>query len=163
MKKITFIVFALIAGNSFAQVDPNNGTANASAIVSADIVSVIAIEKDVDLSFGKIITGTAGNVIIDYDGNRTGNADIVTSTTTTAAKFTITAEDDYTYSISIVGTPLSNGGTLEMDVDYDLSLPLIGNTGGTDTELFIGGTLTVASAQPVGAYEGSVAVTVAYE
>jgi len=162
MKKITFILFALITGTTFAQ--PNNGTDNAKATATADVVSVIKIVKDVDLNFGKIITGTAGDVVIATTGTRTGTADIVTSTTTTAAKFSITAEQDYTYSMGIAGTDLTGpSGSNDIGVTYNPTLSASGNTGGTDTELLIGGTLTVVATQAVGAYAGEVVVTVAYE
>lgn len=162
MKKITFILFALIAGTAFAQ---EGATSTATATVSADIVSTINITKDVDLNFGKVISDTSGGtVIIDTDSERTGTANIVTvGTSPTAAKFSINAETGYTYSISIEGTDLTGAGA-DMPVNYNrISLPLAGNMGGTDTELFIGGTLTVGANQAVGAYSGTLDVTIAYE
>ena len=160
MKKITFILFALITGTTFAQ----NGTANETATATADVVSVISIVKDFDLNFGKVITGTAGTVIIGQDGTRStsSTADYVTSTATKAAKFTITAEQGYTYSIGLVNTTLTGAGD-PMSFTLDPSLSAAGNAGNVDKELFIGGTLTVASTQAVGAYAGEVVVTVAYE
>jgi len=161
MKKITFILFALIAGTTFAQ---TGGTDNASAVVSADIVSVISITKDVDLNFGKVISDVAGGtVIIGTDDTRSGTADYVTvGASPSAASFTIDAETGYTYSISIVGTDLTGPGTA-MPIVYDPSLPAAGNEGGTATNLLIGGTLTIGASQTVGAYASTVDVTVAYE
>jgi hypothetical protein len=49
MKKITFILFALIAGTSFAQ----NSRLKLKALVNAEIVSPITIEKAIDLNFGR--------------------------------------------------------------------------------------------------------------
>jgi spore coat protein U-like protein len=161
MKKITFILFALIAGSAFAQ---TGGTDNATADVDADIVSVISITKDVDLNFGKVISdATGGTVIIGTNSARSGTADYVTvGASPSAASFTIGAETGYTYSISYIGSALSGTGT-DMPIAYDLSLPATGNSGGVDTELLIGGTLSVGTTQTVGAYSGTVAVTVSYE
>jgi len=162
MNKITFILIALITGTSFAQI-----TETATANVSADLVSVITIAKTVDLNFGKIISdANGGTVIIDKATNaRTGTATAVTTgATPTAAKFTIAAEAGYSYSIGYVESPtLSDGGGNTMGVTYDHSLLATGNVGGTDTELLIGGTLTVGATQAIGVYAGTVVVTVAYE
>ncbi len=162
MKKITFILFALIAGTGFAQ------TNIASATVDVDVVSVITIQKDVDLNFGKIISDVdGGTVIINLDSSRgAGTANYVTTgAIPTAASFTIAAETGYYYSIAYTSSATLAGpsGSVPMGVVYSYSLPTANNLGGTDTNLLVGGTLSVGSNQLVGNYTGSVEVTVAYE
>lgn len=49
MKKITFILFALIGATTFAQ-----GSATETAVVSADIVSPITLVHADDFRFGQI-------------------------------------------------------------------------------------------------------------
>ncbi|WP_051119746.1 DUF4402 domain-containing protein [Gillisia sp. CAL575] len=163
MKKITFILFALIAGTTFAQ-------DAASAVVNAAIVSPITIVKVGDLNFGTINgTATGGNVTVTNGGNRSfANDDMVITSATpiTAAIFNITAASSYSYSISIPPSTLAGGsGGDPMNVTFthsrEGSTKRIGD--GLEQELRVGGTLVVNNAQKVGAYTGTVEVTVAYE
>ena len=166
MKKITFILFALIAGTTFAQ-----DSDDATATVNAEIVSPISIEDGTALNFGTINgTGTGGTVSVTTSGIRSfSNSDmaITTATAITAAKFDITAADTYLYSISIPDIDLAptSGTGDDMAVTFEHSRTAIADRTGSGSvqELNVGGTLTVNNAQEAGSYDGTVTVTVAYE
>ncbi|MFN4764068.1 DUF4402 domain-containing protein [Gillisia sp. Q332] len=172
MKKITFIFFALIAGTGFAQFTQES--AEGTADVNAQIVSPIEITNGTALNFGSINgTATGGNVNVSTTGARTfDNPDMVITTATaiTAAAFEITAALDYSYSISIPATSLTGTG-VAMPITFINSLGSTDAAGltqnvvgtGTTQNLNVGGVLTVGDGQTLGAYSGTVKVTVAYE
>jgi len=175
MKKITFILFALIAGTTFAQ-DTNTDKATANA--GAEIIQPITITKNNDLNFGRIIgTALGGTVTVDdadlrasvatgiLDPSTTGTANIST------AKFTISAAEGYLYGITIPASVLLTGsGGADMKVTlnpfYEGSA-LIATTApaGTATSeiLMVGGDLAVGTTQGQGAYTAEFDVSVTYE
>src|SRR5680860_928770 len=116
MKKVTFILFALITGTTFAQ--EVVGTSQ----VYAEIVSPIEIVSTGDLNFGTIAAGTnAAKVRVSNDGTRTFSDPAMkvlsSGTTASAASFEITAATDYSYSIAIPASKLSNE-VEEMDIRF---------------------------------------------
>ncbi len=163
MKKITFILFALIAGTTFGQ------DATGTATVNAEIVTPIEITSGTDLNFGSIVAAEGGNVRVNTEGTRTfsnNNMDVVTATAITAASFDVTAADEYSYSISIPSTTLEfDGNTMPVSFTHDLEGETDGIATGTGEVqvLKVGGLLSVAAAQAAGEYTGTVSVTVAYE
>lgn len=163
MKKITFILFALISGSVFAQDD--SGTAD----VFAEIVTPINIENGTALNFGSIVAAEGGNVRVNTAGTRTfsnNNMEVISVEPITAASFEVTAANLYAYSISIPSIVLTGAGN-DMAVSFtqDLGGETDGTAKGTGAAqtLKVGGLLTVASGQTAGTYEGEVKVTVAYE
>lgn len=161
MKKITFILFALIAGTTFAQESDA-----ATATVGAAIVSPISIESLTNLDFGKVLT-TAGTVIIAPDGSRTGTGEFVTATTSTptAASFTVNAAADYVYNVSYaMSVALTNGTDILAVTSFTNDAGTDARTGtGGDEEMTVGATLTLDGTESVGNYAGEVTVTVAYQ
>jgi len=119
------------------------------------------------LSFGTFIqAGMAGTVTVDHTGFRTASGDIILpnmSSVVTPALFEVTALPGTL--ITIVNgpdTPLSNshGSTISLRIgESSTGSPFV--VTGTNTNVFIGGTLTVASlsANPAGDYSGSFTVT----
>ncbi len=169
MKKITFILFALIAGTGYAQTD---GSASGTATVNAEIVTPIAIADGTDLNFGSIVAAEGGNVRVNTAGTRTfsnPNMNVTTATTISAASFNVTAANNYSYSISIPSINLVDGAGVGADMPVTFTQDLVGKTDGnasgigTPQELLVGGLLKVAAGQNEGDYSGTVTVTVAYE
>ena len=168
MKKITFILIALIAGTSFGQ----DGSASGIATVRAEIVTPIEITDGSDLNFGSIVAAGGGNVRVSTDGTRTfsnNDMNVETATTISAASFYVTAANTYSYNISIPSTVLSDVASVGTDMPISFTQDLEGDTDGTAEgtgsaqELLVGGLLTVAAGQEAGSYEGTVTVTVVYE
>lgn len=161
MKKITFILFALLSGTAFGQ-----ATATESATGTAEIVKPIGITNTGSsiLDFGKVIvpTGASGSVQITAAAapvrNLTG-LDVI-GTTFSSAEFAITASANNNYKITIPETELSGPGD-PMPLVPISNLPLVSNKG--DQILYVGGTLTVNDGQTEGTYSGIITVTVEYE
>jgi spore coat protein U-like protein len=166
MKKITFALFALIAGTTFAQ---NSTSDTGTATVNAEIVSPISISDGSDLDFGRIIGNAAGGTVtVATDGQRTtDNSDLLApSTTVQAASFTVNAAKDYNYKVEFSSLSLSDIASVgaDMPVTFTSSLGtehILGT--GADQTLTVGGALTVNANQAEGKYTGEVTVTVAYE
>ncbi len=158
MKKITFILIALITGTTFAQ-----GSDTGTATVNAEIVSTINISNGTNLDFGRMATPTADTEItVGTDGVRgTVTGVTIPGGTVSAAAFTVNAASGYTYSIAIPTISLTGNGTaMPIIFTHDGGTTATGT--GADQTLNVGGTLTVGADQVAGAYTGTVIVTVAY-
>ena len=176
MKKITFILFALIAGTAFGQ-----SSADGNATVNALVVSPISVTQGTNLEFGRIIGNANGGIITvstaDQRTDNSNNALLAPSTTVQAASFTVKAANTYNYSITIpsiellgAGTPMpvtftSSLGSASTDTEGNVTAGVYTGLAGTgaDQALKVGGALTVNPNQAEGAYTGTVKVTVAYE
>ena len=163
MKKITFVLFALIAGTAFGQ---NSASASGTATVNAEVVSPISIADGTDLDFGRIIGNTAGGTVtVATDGERTADSGdlLAPSTTVQAASFSVKAAEGYNYKITIPTINLTGAGDA-MPIVFTSSLGNVNVQGtGANQALSVGGALTVNSGQAEGDYTGTVEVTVAYE
>lgn len=152
MKKITFIMFALIAGTTFAQTTVSS---------AAEIVEAISFTENTGLNFGKV-DNTAGIVTITTDGVVSGKTQIAGGTTS-AASLAVSGEAEEAYTITVPTAATLNGpssATLSItDVDHNSSLVL--DADGKET-VNIGGTLNVGANQTAGAYTGTISVTVSY-
>lgn len=147
--------------------------AEATATASATVIAPIAITVGSHLSFGSFAAGTGGTVTVNTGGVRSASGPILSSAAmASAARFDITGQSGLTYAITHGGsTDLANGGaTMALAKFSDLagSGASSGNVvagmlsaAGTQS-LFVGGKLTVASAQQAGLYSGTVIATVEY-
>lgn len=161
MKKITFILFALIAGTAFGQ-----ESATGNAIVNAEIVSPITINKAVDLNFGRVANNETGTVVIATDGTLTEStlSQINGGSNPTAASFTVTAAEGFKYSVNLPTTINLLNGDFTLTVENftsDADVDPVG-TGGEQT-IGVGATLNVTAGQNTGVYAGNFDVTVSYE
>ncbi len=161
MKKITFILFALIAGTTFAQEAVGTATVNA-AIVSPITITNTGSSK---LEFGNIASPDAiTDITVSNSGVRTVVQGVtIPGTASSAAIFGINAALNYKYSISIPDIELTGSGD-PMGVVFTQDRLSTANIGsGALQALYVGGTLKVGASQGPGAYTGTVKVTVAYE
>lgn len=154
MKKITFILFALIAGTTFAQTNITS---------SAEIIEAISFVENSGLNFGKV-DNAAGTVIITPAGGVSGKTQI-SGGSAVAGKLTVSGEAGEAYSLTVSETATLTAPTSEtMDVtaiNHDAAaLPVLGENG--DDIVNIGGTLTVGANQTAGTYTGTISVTVSY-
>ncbi|WP_339648581.1 DUF4402 domain-containing protein [uncultured Salegentibacter sp.] len=160
MKKITFILLALISGTAFAQ-----SNADATATVNAEIVSPIKISSSGALDFGRIasIEESASYVTISANGGvEYGNDDLeIAGNTVTVPTFTVTAQESY--SIVTAGTDLEGVDESSLTI-RDVTTSLGESTSGLSaTDFTVGATIDIAADQPSGEYTGNVKVTVSYE
>ena len=164
MKKITIILFALIAGTTFAQ-----NSAEATAVVNAKIVSPITLASSQALNFGSIVkTDNGGTVTLHPKTGKRTYSDSkmeVNSSSFALAMFDVSIEQDYTYSVAITNTSLKLDGADDMALKFTHSFDPTSNasSGNTKASFGVGGELTVNANQAVGKYTGTAAVTVTYE
>lgn len=155
-------VSALAAPAAFAQ---NSDLVSTTG--STTIMDPISIAKNSDLQFGSVVKPSTGanTVIINAStGARTlggaGDTALVTSTTGRAT-YTVTGEEDATFSISTPATfDMANGGD-SLTVTLTSSAASGTLTSGTAT-FGVGGSFPIATSTVTGAYSGTFDVTVAY-
>ena len=148
------------------------GQSSASATATATLVAPIAIVQVEDMNFGNAaVTDEAGTVILATDGSRTVTDGVTlpaTEGTVTAAQFTVTGEEDYTYDITLPASHIITrvAGAETMTVDAFTSDPTVLAgvlTLGTET-VNVGATLNVSASQVAGTYTNATGfeVTVNY-
>jgi hypothetical protein len=159
---------ALLSSSAMAQ---NTDSKNASGSVT--LIRPIAIAKNADLQFGRIVkpaTGAAAIAIANTaDTVSTDTAVALAGVSTSRAKFTITGESAQAIDIT-VGTLTMNGpnsATIVVTLTPDqvsgatLSGGTIGSAG--SLSLNIGGNFSLPAAQETGVYTGTFPVTVSYQ
>jgi len=176
MKKITFILFALITGTTFAQ-DPS-----ATASASAGVVTALTIQQETDLYFGSM-TGAAANtgqtIEIPFDGAAivnsgvtfTGGAALETDSAPHRATFKVNASKDVLFNVTIPSSNLTliNANATAGASPWTVSTwtgPVAGSTAGdgtTDVTIGVGATLTTGDTMDEGLYTADFDVTVAYQ
>lgn len=172
MKKITSIIAIVTLSIAFS----TSATAQtATATASATIVTPITIVKGTDMVFGNVaVLGTLGTVVLAPTSaagrSTTGGVTIAAAnggSSPTAAKFTVSGQGNYAYTITLPSSASLTGPGTAMTVNAftssigtDLTLGAL--TGGTQI-VYVGATLNVAATQTEGAYTTTTfPVTVAY-
>ena len=170
MKKVTIILTGVILMSIASLSVKAQSSATAAGVdASATIVSPIAILKNIDLEFGRIITDADGGTVVLQPAENAAPTypDLPTQISTgdvTAAKFTITGDPAATYKITMPATISLLGTGDPMLITTTQSKLATGNVlvAGPNL-LYVGGTLAVGASQAAGAYSAKFDVTVAYE
>jgi hypothetical protein len=158
IKVLAVAVMVLGANEAFAQ-QQSQATAN----VSATIVTPIVISNGDDMNFGNIaVSNTAGTVVLAPNGSRTSTGGVtlpVSTGTVTPATFNVTGQANYQYTITLPsGTITLNGpSSATMTVGTFTSTPSGSSTlsaGGTDA-IAVGATLSVGVNQAPGVYNAA--------
>lgn len=139
--------------------------ATATANTSATVLQSISIAKNTDLDFGAFSPSTGGTVVIGTDGSRSKTSAVVLSSTATGsrAQFTVSGTTNATYAITLPASATLTSGANTMSVGSFVSNPSgTGTLTGGSEILYVGATVTVASAQAAGAYTGTFDVSVEY-
>ena len=167
MKNLKRTLAAVVVLVAFATTSNAQSTASASA--TATIVAPISIVKTgTDLNFGNIaVSGSGGTVTVAPDNSRTKNGAGLTLPptnlgTVTAAQFTVTGNNDYTYAITLPTaltlTHTNTTSTMALSDFTSSTGPIVGGAGtgllsATGTQLLnVGATLTVGFPQLAGVY-----------
>lgn len=154
--KLIALAFSMF-GFAFAA----NAQSTATATSTATVVAPITITKNADMNFGNVAVSasTAGTVVLTPEAGRsiTGGVTLPASTgTVAAAKFTVSGEGTYTYSITLPSTAhtIKHGTSLStMTVNAFTSTPSATGTLTAGTQaLTVGATLNVGAAQEAGTY-----------
>lgn len=166
--RLTLLALAVAgAGGAIAATTP--------AAATGTVVAPIQIAKSADLAFGNFVaSGTLGTVVVTPGGTRTvtGGVTAMNGASSGAAKFDVTGQSGFGYTITLVaGTLSANGGanTMTFTAVGDVTASGItsgGAASGTLTggaqSIFVGGVLNVAANQAPGDYAGTVTATVEY-
>lgn len=163
--KMIAIAVSLVAfsTSSFAQ----NTATNSDATASTNIVAPIAITNSASINFGNVVASAAGGtVVLGTNGSVTPTGvTTLSGITPTAAEFTVTGDQNFTYSVTLPGNTdvtLAQQGATSMALTNFTSNATGSFTSGSET-FKVGGTLHVGANQASGLYVSSgFDVTVTY-
>lgn len=138
--------------------------ASATGTASVKILTAVTVTKTADLSFGKVVPGTAAaTVAIAEAGTRTCGTGLSCSGTVTAAAFQVTGTTGETVTVAIdVPTVSLTSGTNSMSVSLSTTTTSIVLAAGTNA-FKVAGTLSVGASQAAGSYTGNFSVSVNYQ
>lgn len=160
MKKITFILLALISGTTFAQ-----NSSKETADVLAVIAQPLALTTSGNLDFGTIASPEAASDVVLSPANERTMSDamkIPGNLTTSVPTFTVTKETGLTYKIVTSKKDLELTGADDI-VIKNIVTSLESDSGVTASSFTVGATIALGASQAPGNYKGEVAVTVSYE
>ncbi|MDR1684364.1 MAG: DUF4402 domain-containing protein [Elusimicrobiota bacterium] len=162
MKRLLVVVFALALMSSYAFAQ---ASADGEGMAQAEIIQVLKITKEADLSFGKIVQPTAGGSVSVAAVDGALNAGTLTHLDGEArGEFLVEGQKDTDVSVSVTPNVTLNGnpsGTMSATLNTSPASTLRLDASG-EGDVFVGGVLTVGNSQPVGAYEADFTVTVSY-
>lgn len=141
--------------------------ATATGVVSAEIVSGIAITPASELDFGQCVArGAVGQVVMTPSGTRSSGGSVILGNPRSGSpgSFHVAGAMNTTYSIALPAYVRIRGGTASMIVDHFVSAPtMTGALGRLGYQvLMVGATLNIGARQAHGTYVGTYDVTVAY-
>ncbi|MFA7585692.1 MAG: DUF4402 domain-containing protein [Novosphingobium sp.] len=158
---------ALLSAVSVGSVAHAADTATATA--SAEVLSTIAVTKDLDLSFGQIAVNGTGTVALAATGGApTCSAQVICAGTTQPAEFTITGADSIAVVASVVETSIdlvhATDAAKKFTLDnFGVAFQGTGVLTGGVEKFNVGGTLNVDTANALaGVYAGTFTVSVDY-
>ena len=161
MKKLILLsaLAAFYGSHAYAQ-----QSASATGTAKVKIVKPIAISEQRQLNFGAVYSDSDGGTITIANSSAgtptfSGLAeDSASGETPASGHFSITAEGARSYNISVDSTVTLSGTGSDMTATLSPSA----TSASGDSDLYVGGVLTVAGNQAAGDYTGTYNVTVAY-
>ena len=173
MKKITtiFSVMALAAVFSTNALAQGTQKASATATATTEVITPIAIEKAIDLNFGVFSTdGATGSILLtpaeSTSPTISSGITLTTVAPPTAAKFNVSGDSDYAYTIELPGTITLTGETPANTMtisDFTSSIGSDSTKGalvsGVQT-VYVGGTLNVPEGTKKDVYSNTADLTV---
>jgi hypothetical protein len=120
------------------------------------------------LAFGRAVTsGVPGTVVVSPTGSRTSTGGVtLLGGAASAASLTVTGDPDRAFSITLSGSTTLSAGSGSMTVDTFVVSPESSawNLGpGGSQVVYVGATLHVGASQAAAGYQGTYAITVAYQ
>jgi spore coat protein U-like protein len=176
MKKLIFMILAIILVASLTTKTIKAQTAKASTTAGAEIVGAISITSDASLNFGKMSAPSADvDVTISTAKQVTStNSSVISLFSTNAANahYNVSGASGFLYNITLPADDLVliQSGSNSMHVNgFKARTTSISGSDGTSGTLVsgadtfvVGATLKVKSGQLVGTYSGTFDVIVAY-
>lgn len=159
------LVGAALSAVSFASAA--SAATSATANASAEVLSTLTLTADSSLNFGQIAANTGGSVTVNADTTAAFTGSLVSTGTRAPASFTVTGTPNANVVVTLPtsATLTRAGGTETMGISNFNTLPTGAfQLNGTGSANFtVGGTLTVASGQASGVYNGTFSVSVEYQ
>jgi hypothetical protein len=168
MKKLIILLIGIVAF-TYSVKAQSGATAQATANVTATVVEIVTVTKNVDMNFGTFASGvTAGTISIETNGvrNITGGVVALPDNAGSSATFTVNGPTNSQYSItlpdqnSIVITKTGTGNQMVIKSFVHNAIGVL-NSG---AETFnVGAVLDVPASTPAGVYTGTFDVVVALQ
>ena len=166
-KSIRLAAVSIAAAASFASAAHAADTATATA--SAEVLSTIAVTKDLDMSFGQVAVNGDGTFVLGADGTFSCTAALICAGTRQAAQFTVTGTAGVAVTACVNQASIDlvhatdNTKTFTLD-NFVVDFPSGNTLAGGSSTFNVGGTLNVVAANALaGVYSGSFDVTVEYQ
>lgn len=156
------LVGAALSAVSFA-----SAASAATANASAEVLTTLTLTANSSLNFGQIAANTGGSVTVNADSTASSSGTLISTGTRAPAGFTVTGTPNANVVLTLPtsATLTRSGGTETMSISGFNANPAgafqLGSTGSSNFS--IGGTLTVASGQVAGVYNGTFSVSVEYQ
>lgn len=177
--KASLKLFALATILMGFGVSMNAQTNSATATATGTLVTAVSISGGGTLSFGRIVAGTAGTIVIPGVAAPTRTSSLgLAGGTVSSAGFSISGADGSQYTVTLPSTAVRvnhTDGTNWMEVTAfscdvaNAGTSVAGTTAnstlsGTSRTFYVGGTLNVKTGDPVGVYTSATfPVTVSYQ
>lgn len=170
MIKFISIIFAGLMLCCYPLYAMGDNGASASSSASVNIIQPILLSKVDDMSFGKVLTGFTGSVLLTTSGSRSAvGANVVGTTGWSPAKFDVRGTNDYEYYIALPSNIVLKNGDNEIRVENLVAKPssssndaLVGMVK-SDSYFTVGGRLVINSSNlPAGIYTSSFDVSIGY-
>lgn len=168
MKKLIMFLIGIVAF-TYSVKAQSGATAQATANVTATVVQIVTVNKNVDMDFGTFASGiTAGTISIETNGTRnvTGGVVKLSDNTGSPATFTVNGPGNNNYFVTLPGqnsitiTKSNSGDQMVVKSFVHNALGVL-NSG---TETFnVGAILDVPASTPAGVYTGTFDVVVALQ
>ncbi len=159
------LVGAALSAVSFASAA--SAATSATANASAEVLTTLTLTANSSLNFGQIAANTGGSVTVNADSTASSSGTLISTGTRAPAGFTVTGTPNASVVLTLPtsATLTRSGGTDTMSISGLNAHPAgafqLGSTGSSNFS--IGGTLTVASGQVAGVYNGTFSVSVEYQ
>lgn len=172
MKKLILSAIAIAAFIFTTNAADNVANKTVNVQGKARIIAPITLANTDNqaLDFGIIARGTAASTVVvgavasPAINVASGDAVVLTSSTQSAAKFTVGGEGSKTYAITIPSSAqtITDGGSNSLSITGFTCSNGATGTIGTNDVFYVGGTLTVPNNAVPASYTGTFSVTVAY-
>ena len=159
------LVGAALSAVSFAS--SASAATSATANASAEVLATLTLTANSSLNFGQIAANTGGSVTVNADSTVTSSGSLISTGTRAPAGFTVPGSPNANVVLTLPtsATLTRSGGTETMSISGFNANPggafQLGSTGSSNFS--IGGTLTGASSQASGGYNGPFSVAVEYQ
>ncbi len=167
MKKLIGLSMLLVFAGTLsyaAKTDPVNGTAKAKIVEAVTLTHATAdaLNFGIIVKPGQATTVTVGAAASNPSVNDGDGVQHVGGETISSDKFTVSGLGDAQYAVNLPTSAATLNGSVSGSMTVDTFTTNAAASGNTASEFYIGGTLHIGAAQPVGEYTGSYPISITY-